>query len=434
MANSTRARTAEEQWRDVELRIQEVSNSCNKKIVESITSMETRLMDKMDQLILAVSGCDAKIEAYNASMEERIKAKIAGVVKSSNLEKIMSRDGEIWMDRSPILQNLSSGWIHQPRLEIPNFSGEDPRSWIRKCDKFFLLYQVSDSLKVELVEMYLDGKVDVWYQSYKLLNGMVSWNEFCESLIKRFGRSGGLDVQEEFNKLYQSRSLMEYVERFEELKSLVLCKNVNLGERYFMSSFISGLRSELKPMVRMMKPTSLMDAIEVAQFQEQTIEILVKKHEGKKSGQSTWGKTHTGVEKNIDAVRVDVKRGSANNLFKKISPEEFQYRKNNHLCYKCGDNYAQGHVCKNEQYTFMLIDDTVDKEIVQFLDEEEDEELNGAITELSLNALSESMVRKTITLDGYIKDRQIKILVDTGSSLTVINSVLAKELDVKGVP
>ena len=191
---------------------------------------------------------------------------------------------------------------------MPNFGGDDhPRTWIKKCNKFFQLYQVSEAFKVDIVEMYLEGRVDVWYQSFKLVNGRVSWDDLYDSLLKRFGKNGGLDVQEEFNKLVQTRPLMEYLDKFKELKSMILYKNQNLGEGYFVSSFISGLRNELKPMVRLMKPSTLMDAIEIAQYQMQTIEVLVKKHEEKKGG--SW--KNMSEEKKIEGGKIKEKKPNA---------------------------------------------------------------------------------------------------------------------------
>lgn len=126
------------------------------------------------------------------------------------------------------------------------------------------------------------------YQSFKLVKGRVGWTEFVDAIMKRFGKNEGLDFQEEFNKLSQTGSLLDYIERFEELKSLIICKNTKLGEDYFIFSFISGLKAELKPMVRLMKPQILLDAMEIAQFQEQTIDVLVKKHDFKRS--NNWNK------------------------------------------------------------------------------------------------------------------------------------------------
>ena len=184
----------------------------------------------------------------------------------------------------------------------------------------------------------------------------MSWSEFCDALAKRFGKKGGLDEKEEFNKLTQNGTVLDYVERFEELKSVVVSRNSHLDEKYFISSFISGLKGELRPMVRLMKPGTLLDAIEIAQYQEQTVDILVKKSDTKKVNVSTkW----SGDDKKINATESSGKgkEGKGKDHFKKISPEEFQYRRNNHLCYKCGDKYSHGHQCKNQQYTFMLVEE-----------------------------------------------------------------------------
>ena len=266
---------------------------------------------------------------------------------------------------------------------------------------------------------------------FELVQESVSWVQFCEFLTKLFGKKGGLDEQEEFNKLVQTSSVLEYVEKFEELKAVLLNRNPHLDEKYFISSFISGLKIELKPMVRLMKPMTLMDAVEIAQYQEQTVEIMCKKSEVKKSLVSINTKWSTNDKKGETNVVAEKKEGeSVKDKFKKISPEEFQYRKNNHLCYKCGEKYGQGHVCKNEQYTYMLVEEEKEKEIVKWLDEEEED--LGTVTEVSLNALSESMLRKTITLEGWIKDKKIRILVDTGSSITVVDKKLAEQLQLEG--
>ena len=60
------------------------------------------------------------------------------------------------------------------------------------------------------------------------------------------------DVVEDFNKLRQLGMILEYQVRFEELKALMLIHNPYLTEAYFVSSFISGLSEELRPMVKVL--------------------------------------------------------------------------------------------------------------------------------------------------------------------------------------
>lgn len=59
-----------------------------------------------------------------------------------------------------------------------------------------------------------------------------------------------MDEVEEFSKFQQNGYVLEY-QCFEALRSLLICKDSKLSEAYFISSFISGLKDELKPMVRL---------------------------------------------------------------------------------------------------------------------------------------------------------------------------------------
>ena len=87
-------------------------------------------------------------------------------------------------------------------------------------------------------------------------------------LCERFSGKGSLDIVEEFNKLQQKGTVEEYEEKFEELKTLMLTRNPKLDKSYFVSSFVSGLKNEIKPMVKMFKLYTLTKAFEVAKLQE----------------------------------------------------------------------------------------------------------------------------------------------------------------------
>lgn len=104
MASNTRARVSDDQWREMDIRLHEMSNSCYKQIETSHSVLESKILSKMDQLMSLVTGCDAKLEEYNSSMEERINSKFASAMKALNLEKKVGRDGEVLVNKTPILQ------------------------------------------------------------------------------------------------------------------------------------------------------------------------------------------------------------------------------------------------------------------------------------------------------------------------------------------
>lgn len=45
------------------------------------------------------------------------------------------------------------------------FEGDDPRLWITKCKRYFVIYEVDENKKVELESLILVGKAEIWYQN-----------------------------------------------------------------------------------------------------------------------------------------------------------------------------------------------------------------------------------------------------------------------------
>ena len=81
-----------------------------------------------------------------------------------------------------------------------------------------------------------------------------------EEFYERFGDKNMIDLIEEFNKLKQVGSVLEYQTKFEEIKSLMVITNPTLSEAYFVSSFISGLSDEVRPTVKMLQPATVKQA------------------------------------------------------------------------------------------------------------------------------------------------------------------------------
>ncbi|KAL3537609.1 hypothetical protein ACH5RR_000975 [Cinchona calisaya] len=137
----------------------------------------------------------------------------------------------------------NSNFFVGPKLELLVFSRGCPKECVRKTEKFFLVQQIPRNQWVEVAEMYFEGKIDNWYQGYKMMmKNSLNWEKLVEGVYLRFGNKRSRDVIEDFNKLQQTRPLTEYLENFEELESLMLAKNPYLTESYFISSFVSGVK------------------------------------------------------------------------------------------------------------------------------------------------------------------------------------------------
>ena len=57
---------------------------------------------------------------------------------------------------------------------------------------------------------------------------------------------------------------------------------------------------------------------------------------------------------------------------KKISTQELQYRRNNGLCFRCGEKFGQGHQCKSGHLNFLITDEEEDSEFEDALGEQDE--------------------------------------------------------------
>ncbi|XP_052171379.1 uncharacterized protein LOC127787396 [Diospyros lotus] len=158
-----------------------------------------------------------------------------------------------------------------PELQLRNYQLKSQQS---RGERFFQHYNIPEGQRINLAAAYLNDTADSWYQGWnEKRRREANWTEFVKDLCDRFGEKTMTDVVEEFNKLQQDGSVTEYQIRFEELRSLMLNSQPALTTgHYFVSSFISGLKDEPRPIVKMMQ------AAEKAKLQELTLEAIFNKY------------------------------------------------------------------------------------------------------------------------------------------------------------
>ncbi|CAL1392473.1 unnamed protein product [Linum trigynum] len=181
-------------------------------------------------------------------------------------------------EREPFQAAPARGNAHLlPRLEFPSFDGEAPREWISKCDKLFETYAIPNDQKVNLAVIGFERRPDVWFEGWKYGKSELVWEDFVVALCQRFGSRTYGSVVAAFNKLRQQGSLTEYQEKFEELRSLMSQFNPALDEIFFISSFINGLKQELRLVMSMLQPQTLDQAYRQAKLEEDAIEDCKRK-------------------------------------------------------------------------------------------------------------------------------------------------------------
>ncbi|KAG8637866.1 hypothetical protein MANES_15G173066v8 [Manihot esculenta] len=122
------------------------------------------------------------------------------------------------------------------KIELVSFEGKEPRAWLRKCVKYFEIYRVPAEQRNR--------------------GGEHAREEFERGICNKFGDEGLDDIIEGFMKLRQDNTVEEYQD-----------------ERFVFSLDLLGdLKDKIRLTVKMIKPVSLAQAVEIARLQEQLVD------------------------------------------------------------------------------------------------------------------------------------------------------------------
>ena len=130
---------------------------------------------------------------------------------------------------------------------------------------------IADELEAEpqIAVLYMKGRAEFWWRGTGCSAAQLPWHQFCQMLGERFNETSNCDAVGQFHSLKKTLSVTEYVEKFEELMSLVKRDNPMLSETYFVSSFISGLKDYIQHHLQCYKPVTLSQAFWYAKRLEQ---------------------------------------------------------------------------------------------------------------------------------------------------------------------
>jgi len=99
---------------------------------------------------------------------------------------------------------------HVPKLKFPVFDGTNPRLWVDRCEMYFELYPVTESLKTRLAALNFTGVAASWLQTYELRGRVTSWTTLCKAVCDRFDRDQYQTFLRQLDSLKQTGSVTEY--------------------------------------------------------------------------------------------------------------------------------------------------------------------------------------------------------------------------------
>ncbi|KAL4577127.1 hypothetical protein LXL04_013230 [Taraxacum kok-saghyz] len=282
------------------------------------------------------------------------------------------------------------------KIQLPDFSGFDPQGWIQKASLYFEIHGIPPHLRIRLAQISMTGVATHWFSILKDLYDPLTWERFCTELLQRFS---GLDIHNPFEQLAtlkQGNSILDYIDEFEYLLSLV----PKLPESQSLGYLVAGLQDDVKKWVRLHRPSTRLEAMTLARDVDQLLHpSAVQSSTTRFRYQSGFaGGFHGGGSPNDNraqlGTRVDLNRSLTSpmgdksgfsrpdstrpigqnrsptapsteftNLFhrnrgvRSLSRNEWEDWRKKGLCYRCGQQYGPGHKCPEGKLCILLLGD-----------------------------------------------------------------------------
>lgn len=249
-----------------------------------------------------------------------------------------------------------------PKIDFPKFSGNDPRGWLNKCEKFFQLNNTNDlRARVLCAALYMEGEADIWFRTIEKERPTILWPEFAILVCKRFSKLGYENVVGQFNKLTQKGKVEEYIGQFDELRNYVMAEEGCLRESHYVDNFISGLKEEIAQYLYNHKPQTLQQARDMARGQEYFLSVLDKRYKSstpssKYNSLQPYSKWSPTAKSTTDATTTVPITKPATEGFRKLSLAEITEKKKLGLCFHCDQKYVPGHDCRKKKL-FMIMEE-----------------------------------------------------------------------------
>jgi hypothetical protein len=110
-----------------------------------------------------------------------------------------------------------------------------------------------------------------WKQSVETQLKTCNWQSFTQMILDRFGRNEHEILIRRLFHIDQSGPVADYITDFSRLLDQLTAYAPHPDPLYYTQRFIDGLRSDIKSVVLMQRPTSLDSACVLAQLQEEVI-------------------------------------------------------------------------------------------------------------------------------------------------------------------
>jgi hypothetical protein len=134
------------------------------------------------------------------------------------------------------------------------------------------MYKVPEHHWVSSASLHLDGHAALWFQAFKHMHRLLSWNNFMQDVVEEFSQDEFDGQMTKLLQLKQTRNVAEYRVAFEECMYYLISLYESVSSRWLVTQFVFGLREDIRLPVRLQGPTSITRAASLARIQEEETE------------------------------------------------------------------------------------------------------------------------------------------------------------------
>lgn len=320
-----------------------------------------------------------------------------------------------------------------PKMTFPTFDGTDLKLWITCAEDYFEMYSIEPSVWIQYSRMQFLGLAKRWIQSVTDELKTMTWSQFYQALHTRFDRDQHEFLLRKMNRIRQTSTVQDYVDRFVELIDQLKAYDSSTSALSHITRFLDGLHTNIHAVLLIQRPDSLDIAYTLALLQEEAMEST-RRREFKLWNQRA-GYPQPPRNDRVQAGAGEQPVHHPKPMDKKLADLK-AYRRARGLCDHYGEKWSREHKCApqvglhvlDELYALFFADDTVDSPTAACDDENTEETCCCLSSDASGQAGA-----KTLQFRGIFLHQPVTILVDSGSSASFISEQLVSQLSVDQV-
>ncbi|KAJ9544173.1 hypothetical protein OSB04_023880 [Centaurea solstitialis] len=399
-------------------------------IKENQTEMkesQTEIKGCLEKLMQEMAKFSKQQEEVYSRLESVQSGEYDGAMGSGGPKKRTEGDG----DQNRFLA------VKGRKLEIPTFDGSDPDGWIIRAERYFSLNRLTQAEKIDVSFIAFEGAALKWFQWENRRHPILRWEDLRKLILRQFRSAAAGTLCEQFLAVKQEGSVEDFIRKFVELASPL----EGIPEEVFLSQFVNGLEGMIRAELRLLSPTTLEEAMEVALKVEAKNVVLRKERitGGTRKTGTTYSGDKTSAESSLSVngpTPVTTAGGKAGSGFRRLTDHEVQQKRALGLCYRCDEKYGPGHRCKKKEMSVLLVQ--AEEQEGEITREEGEKTLDTATVfemdkevEIHLNSVVGLTNPKTMKLEGVINEQRVVILIDSGATHNFISTEIVEKKGIK---